>query len=107
MQRSSQCCYPVLGSDCASTDSGLRYSHCDANSDLNSIGVVGFTLFVHIEFTALAIAEVAVTCRRVVCQCLNELGRSKGQAAAAITGAPAAVEAAAAEDLIKVSLKHC
>lgn len=39
--------------------------------------------------------------RRVVCCHLHESGRAKGQAAAALTGAPATVEAADAEELLK------
>lgn len=46
---------------------------------------------------------IAAICRHVVCQHLHESGRSRGQAAAATTGAPAVVEAAAAEDLLKVT----
>ena len=47
--------------------------------------------------------EIAAVCRYVVCRHLHDSGRSRGQAAAATTGAPAAVEAAAAEDLLKVT----
>ena len=41
--------------------------------------------------------------RRLICQHLNESARSNGQAAASATGATATVEAAAAEDLLKVT----
>ena len=41
----------------------------------------------------------------MVCIHLHEAGQEKGQAAAALTGAPATAEAAAAEDHLKV-LEH-
>lgn len=42
----------------------------------------------------------------MICQSLHESGRSRGQAAAAATGAPATAEAAAAEDSIQVIRKQ-
>lgn len=51
-------------------------------------------------------------CRKVVCIHLHKSGQQKGQAAAALTGAPATAEAAVAEDHLKVALTappllHC
>ena len=43
-------------------------------------------------------------CRKVVCIHLHKCGQAKGQAAAALTGALATAEAAAAEDHLKVAL---
>ncbi len=40
--------------------------------------------------------------RQVMCCHLHKSGQERGQAAAALTGAPATVEAAAAEDVLKV-----
>lgn len=43
-------------------------------------------------------------CRKVVCIHLHKSGQEKGEAAAALTGAPAATEAASADDHLKVVL---
>ena len=43
-------------------------------------------------------------CRKVVCIHLHKSGQEKGEAAAALTGAPAATEAASADDHLKVML---